>query len=225
MGKTSSPSYSNGYVNVNGSNVASNYRSGNNIYSSYNMSDAEKQIYDYAQNSFLSNLPNVNVFSEDTINQLQNQLGAYTNQGLKLINNTYTPMLNNMKTDIASRFGNFDNSVFMDNLNKIESNRSDSMSAFAQDIMAKQNELYNDELSRRYDYMNFLLGTQNNIDSNILNYLGLASQNSNMGNTYNTTSSKYNSGGFSSNNLFSNLSQSLLSNGNASSLMNILSLL
>jgi len=220
MGKTSSPSYSNGYVSVNGNNVASNYRSGNNVYSSYNMSDAEKQIYNYAQNSFLSNLPNINVFSEDTINQLQNQLGAYTNQGLKLINNTYTPMLNSVKTDIASRFGNFDNSVFMDNLNKIESNRADSMSAFAQDIMAKQDELYNNELSNRYDYLNFLMGTQNNIDSNILNYLGLASQNSSTGNSYNTGTTTNSSSGN-----FSNLTNSLLSNSNASSLIKLLSLL
>lgn len=182
MGKTS---YSTGNINVNGRNVASTYKSGGSIKSNYNMSDVEKGIYDFAQNSFLQNLPNVNVFSPETQASMQNQLNAYTQKGLDTINNLYTPMIDNLKTDIASRFGNFDNSVFLDKLNTIESKRADSMSDLAQDILAQQNNLINDELSRRYTYLNFLGDIQNQINSNILNYIGLSQKNSDAGNSYN----------------------------------------
>ena len=158
------------------------------------MSDAEKQIYDYAQNSFLENLPKVNVFSEDTKKQMQNQLNAYTQKGIDTINDIYTPMLNDMKTDIASRFGNFDNSIFMNNLNDIESNRADAMSSLTQDILAKQNELINDELNKRYTYLDFLNGIQNQTTSNILSYMQQAANNSNSGNSYNNSSYSASSG-------------------------------
>jgi len=214
--KNSAPSFSGGDVGVNGTNVASTYKSGNNVYSNYNMPDAQKQIYDFAQNSFLENLPNINVFSDDTIKQMQNELNAYTNNGLNLINNMYTPMISNLKTDIASRFGNFDNSVFMDKLNGIEGNVANSMSSLTQDILAKQSDLYNQELARRYDYLSFLSGVQNNINSTIAGYLGMAGQNSALGNTYNMNAANYNNNnsGFNTNALYSNLAQNLLSSSN-----------
>lgn len=189
MGKTSSTpvqKYSNGIVSINGEQKASQNKIGDTVYSNYNMSDAEKQIYDFSQNSFLENLPNINVFSEATQKNLQNQLDAYTQSGLNAIQSYYTPMLSNLKTDIASRFGNFDNSVFLDKLNSLEANRAGAMNSFAQDILAKRNELINDELSNRYNYLNFLNGIQNQYNTNALNYLQQAGDASSSG-TYNTT--------------------------------------
>lgn len=185
MGKLSKPKYSSGVVSINGQEKASHYKKGNTVYTNYNMSDREKQIFDYAQNSFLENLPNVNVFSADTQKSLQNQLNAYTQKGLDTINSYYTPMLSNLKDDIASRFGNFDNSVFMDNLSSIESNRADAMSGLAQDILAKQNELILDELNKRYNYLNFLGNVQNQSTANVLNYMQQATNNSSSGNSFN----------------------------------------
>lgn len=189
MGKTSSTPvqrYANGIVSLNGEQKATQNKIGDTVYSNYNMSDAEKQIYDFSQNSFLENLPNINVFSETTQKNLQDQLNAYTQSGLNTIQNYYTPMLSNLKTDIASRFGNFDNSVFLDKLNAIEANRANSMSSFAQDVMAKRNDLINDELSNRYQYLNFLNGIQNQYNANAINYLQQAGDTSASG-TYNTT--------------------------------------
>jgi len=217
MGKSSNksaPSFTGGSVSANG-NTASTYKIGNNVYSNYNMSDAQKQIYNYAQNSFLQNLPNINVFSDDTIKQMQSELDAYTNNGLNLINNMYTPMINNLKTDVASRFGNFDNSVFMDKLNGIEGNVANSMSSLTQDILAKQSDLYNQELANRYNYLSFLSGIQNNIDSKAAGYLGMANQNSSLGNSYAMNAANYNannSSGFDYNNLMQSSMKTLASN-------------
>mgnify|MGYP006988914875 CR=1 FL=1 len=198
MGKSSSyPSYSGGTVNINGQTKASTYKNGNNIVSNYNMSDAEKQAYDYVQKSFADSLSKVNVFDENTKKDLQNQLNAYTRKGQKLIDDIYTPMLDNLKTDIASRFGNYDNSAFLDKLDSIESKRADSMSGLAQDILAKGDELKKNELSNRYTYLGFLQDIQNQVNSNILNYANAARQNSISGNSYN--SSAYSSNNSSSN--------------------------
>lgn len=183
--KTKYPAFSNGSVSVNGQTVATTNKNGDIVNSNYNMTESEKQLYDYAQNSYLQSLPNVNVFDENTQKNLQSQVDAYKNKGLNIIDSTYTPMLNNLKNDIASRFGNFDNSIFMNNLNSIENNRSQAMSALAEDVLANQSNLINDELSRRYNYLNLLSGTQDSIENNILNYLNAAMQNSSAGNSYN----------------------------------------
>lgn len=204
MGKSSK--YSTGTIKVNGQTKASTYKSGNNIITNYKMSDAEKKAYDYAQNSFADGLSSVNVFDDDTRKNLQSQLDAYTLQGQKMVNSIYTPMLNDLKTDIASRFGNFDNSVFMDSLNAIESNRADAISNLAQDITAKRSELINDELSQRYTYLNFLQDIQNQTNSNILNYASASQANSNSGNSFNA--SKKSSSGLGA---YTNLASGVLS--------------
>lgn len=203
--KTKYPAFSNGSVSINGDTVATTSKDGNTVNTNYNMSETEKNIYDYVQNSFLDSLKNVNVFDEDTKKNLQSQVDAYTNKGLDIINNTYTPMINDLKNDVASRFGNFDNSVFMDNLNSIEDSRADAMNSLTQDILAQQNNLINDELSRRYNYLNLLSGTQDQITSNIFNYLNAALQNSSAGNSYNQANYNATNGGSGSSIDFANL--------------------
>lgn len=217
MGKRSSyPSYSTGTLNLNGQTKAKTYRSGNNVITDYNMSKAEKKAYDYAQDTIANSLDSINILDSDTQKRLQSQLNAYTGQGQKIIENLYTPMLNNLKNDIASRFGNFNNSVFFDNLKSIESKRADSMSGLAQDILTKRDEFVNSELSRRYAYLSFLQGIQNQVNSNALNLMTSSQQNSASGNNYNAQAFAYNnapSGGLFGD--FSNLASSaLLTSGN-----------
>lgn len=187
MGKSSKyPSYSTGTVNLNGQAKASTYRRGNNVISDYNMSDAEKQAYDYAQKTFANSLKSLNTFDKTTQKNLNSQLNAYSQKGQKMIGDMYTPILNNLKNDIASRFGNFDNSVFMDNLNSIEANRAESMNALAQDVLSKRDELVGNELNRRYAYLGFLNDIQKQVHSNALSLIGSSQQNSASGNSYNT---------------------------------------
>lgn len=209
MGKYSSsaPAFSGGTININGENKVNTYKKGNNVVSDYNMSKAEKNIYDYAQKSFADSLKSVNVFDNDTKNNLQAEVNAYAQKGQNLINSTYTPMLESLKNDVASRFGNFDNSVFMDNLNSIESKRAESMNSLAQDILAKQSELVNKELAKRYTYLAFLQDIQNQIDTNALNLINASRQNGNSGNNYNQATNSYSAPSFDG---FTNLATNLI---------------
>lgn len=221
MSKVSSidyPSYSGSNVSVNGNNLSSTSLSSGVLNTNYQMSNAEKAIYDYAQGALASLLPQVNTFSADTQNSLQSQIDAYTSQGTKTIDSVYTPMIKNLQNDIASRFGNFDNSIFMDNLESIEDKRASAVSSFAQDVMAKKNDLVNNELNNRYSYINLLNTMQNQPVQNALNYInaalgGSASANSYNNNLYNTLYKQYTSGGSSNSNLASMLSNALLSSG------------
>ncbi len=212
MGKSSKyPSYSSGAISVNGANKATTSKRGNTITSNYNMSDDEKRAYEYAQKSFADSLASVNVFDENTQKNLQSQLDQYTLDGQKIINNIYTPMLEDLKTDVASRFGNFDNSIFMDNLNSIESSRADSLSNLAQDVVAKRDELIGNELAQRYTYLGFLQDVQNQMNTNILNYISGSQANSSAGNSYNAQAYAANNSSGSTLGNYANLASGALS--------------
>lgn len=178
MSKTSSykPSYTSGSVSINGQNKATTTKSSNAVYGNYNMNDYEKELYDYAQKTLPQLVQNVNTFSPEVMQSINNQLNVYKRQGQNCINQIYTPLINNLKNDIASRFGNLDNSMFMNNLNNIESNRGNAITELADNLILKQNELVNNELVNRYNYINLLNSLQNQY-----NNLALSTINSSLG--------------------------------------------
>lgn len=181
MGKfsksSSTPQVVGGNISINGQSKANtNYQNGQ-LVTNYNMSPLEEQTLNYTQSQILNNLENINVFSPKTMDNIYKELNAYKFQGINDINETYTPMLQELQENIASRFGNLDNLVFMDNLNSIESKRAAAISDLATNLQSKQSSLINNELSNRYDYLNYLSNLQNSINSNMLNTIN-ASRNS-----------------------------------------------
>ena len=98
-------------------------------------------------------------------------------------------MIQELQENVASRFGNLDNSVFMDNLKGIESKRAEAISDLATNLQSKQSSLINNELSNRYNFLNYLSNLQNNINNNIQNTIS-ASRNSSQ--VYNNTTSSSN---------------------------------
>ncbi len=171
-------------ININGQNKAGVNFSTNGTSGYYNMDDDEKKAYDYAGEQFALNLPNLNVFSADTQRDLNNQVQSYINKGIEDINDIYTPMLQDLQNDIASRFGNLDNSIFMDNLSELEDKRADAVSDFAQDVQTYRQDLVNNELANRYQYLDYLNNYRQQVLSNILNTLGMSQGLSNSANSY-----------------------------------------
>ncbi len=161
-------------IKINGQEVAKQRTSGRNTTLSYNQTDTEKELSDYVQTNLLNGLENINVFSDEVQQSINDQVKAYQRQGIRTINETYTPMFRELRTDIASRFGNLDNSVFLDNLNEIEKNRTNAIENLTQNILAKQSELYETEMNNRYNYLTQLSSINNDNYSNMLNMLRLA---------------------------------------------------
>lgn len=195
MSKTTSykPSYSNGSVSINGQNKTSTVKYGDTVYGNYRMNDYEKELYDYVQKSLPQLVQNVNTFSPEVTKSINNQLNAYQRQGQNYINQIYTPMINNLKNDIASRFGNLDNSMFMNNLNNIETNRSNAVADLAESLLSRQNELVNNELANRYNYINLLNTLQNQYNNYALNALNSSIGLGNTGLAYNNSVANNNS--------------------------------
>ncbi len=205
------PSYSSSSVSFNGVPKSSATISDGTLSANYTMSDSEKSAYDYAQNEFANNLKNVNVFSESTLKDLNDQVEAYRNQGIQTINDLYTPMIRDLQNNVASRFGNLDNSIFMDKLSGLESNRANSISALAQDVAAKKQELTANELANRYAYLDLLNNYQNQVYQNALSSVGLSNNllgttNSYLNNYYGSNSRNANA----NSNLQNQLSQMAL---------------
>ncbi len=177
--KTTSSSFS-----INGAPLVQTSIKGNNISSNYNFSQEQQELNSYVQNSLLTNLSNINTFLPETIQNLNSQVEAYKNSGIETINETYIPMIKDLQNDIASRFGNLDNSIFLDNLNGLENSRSKSINALAQDVEAKRNDLVNEELVNQYNYLNFLIDYQDQTFQNILKAIDLNASNLSVNNDY-----------------------------------------
>ena len=169
-----------GVLNINGQDKAATTYDGNNMVSSYNMSPFEQQTLNFVENQLLENAPKLNTFSDETLKQMQKEVDAFTQTGVKTINDTYAPMIQDLQENVASRFGNLDNSVFLDNLNSIESKRQDAIVELADNVASKQSELINEKLTQQYDYLNWLTNLQNNIYSNMYNAIGSTQKNSNV---------------------------------------------
>ncbi|MCM1338754.1 MAG: hypothetical protein NC191_03685 [Muribaculaceae bacterium] len=183
--KTHYPAYSTGSIVVNGQSVASTTKGQNGITSSYNMSEAEKDIYNKVQQGLSSSLSNLFEISDEKQKAWDSELETYKQKGLEQIDSIYTPMETNLKNDIASRFGNFDNSIFMDNLNQITDKKAQAVSDFSSDLLTKQSELYSDEMTNRMNYITLLSNLNSILNNNILSYTSAARSNAESGNNYN----------------------------------------
>lgn len=210
MGKKSKyPEYSTGSITVNGRTVATTTRDKNNniVSSGYNMSDTEKNIYNSIQNNLNSSLNGLFNISDEKRKEWNSQLNALKNQGVQQINDIYEPMETSLRNNIASRFGNLDNSSFLDSLNKITDKRAQAVSDLSNSLLSTQNELYNEELTNRMNSISFLNNLNSAMNNNILNYTSAAMNNSTSGNSYNNSA-------YNASNSGSGLWNNLLQTGN-----------
>lgn len=222
MSKVSSanyPKYSSSAISV-GDSIAKTGVDKGILTSSYDMSEPEAAVYNYALSTLASILPQLNTFDTGTLSSIQTGVNAYKDSGLQAINEMYNPMITNLENDIVSRFGNLDNSIFTDNLNSIESKRADAVSSFAQDVLAKQSQLESDELTKRYALAEFLDGIANNTYKNALNAIstalgGSASANNYNNDLYNAISALQSTNSRSNDNTSSLISQMLGLSGNS----------
>ncbi len=176
LSKTSAPDLPTGQFNISGGPSA-NY---NNGQTSYQLNGSQQKAYDYAQNAFAEGMQNVNTFLPETVSRLYDQVEAYKANSMATLNDLYTPMLRNTQNDAARRFGNLDNSVFLDNYGNVEKKRGNAMAQLAQNVTATQQSLYNQELQNQYNYLNFLNGYQNQVFGNAMQAAGMANTAANM---------------------------------------------
>lgn len=204
MGKKSKyPNYATGNVNLNGKEIATAKKNNDNtVSSSYTMNNNEKSIYDGIQSNLSTSLQDLFTISDEKQNQWKEQMNSYKESGIKNIEDIYTPMQNELKNDVASRFGNLDNSIFMDKLNNIAENKAQAVADLSESLLQKQDDLYTTEMQNRMNYISLLSGLNTTMNNNMLNYMQLANTNSASGNSYNANAYQKND---NSNNNFLNM--------------------
>lgn len=189
MGKKSKkyPQYSTGSITVNGQTIATTKRDPHNniVDTSYNMSDTEKDIYNSIQSGLNSSIKNLFNITDGQKKTWEKQLGAIKKQGMEEIENIFTPMETNLKNDIATRFGNVDNSIFLDNLDKITDKKAKAVSNLSDTILTTQNNLYSEELQNRINTITLLNNLNSAMNSNIINFTNSANSRAESGNNYN----------------------------------------
>lgn len=218
------PDYSSSSISIGNSKASTGVKNGV-LTSNYEMSDNESAIYNYALSTLAGILPKLNTFDTDTLSNLKSEVDAYKTSGIDSINDLYNSSLFNIENDVASRFGNLDNSIFKDNLDSLESERSKAVSAFAQDVLAKQNALESDELTQRYALVELLTGLSDGIYNNALKAINSSTGGSSSLNNYNSNvySALANMAGTSSNyDVTSMLSTLLGSNKDVSQILSLI---
>ena len=190
MGKKSKyPKYSTGSVDINGQSIATAQKNKKNtINSSYTMSDTEKAIYDGIQENLATSLQDLFTISDETQQKWDQQIDSLKQSGINEINSIYDPMQTALKNDIAARFGNLDNSVFMDNLNNITNNKAQAVADLSESLLQAENDMYTTELTNRLNYISLLSGLNTTMNNNMLRFMQLANANSSSGNSYNGNS-------------------------------------
>lgn len=218
------PDYSSSSISIGDSKASTGVKNGV-LTSNYEMSDSENAIYNYALSTLAGILPKLNTFDTDTLSGLKSEVDAYKTSGIDSINGLYNTSLMDIENDVAARFGNLDNSIFKDNLDGLESERSKAVSAFAQDVLAKQSALESDELTKRYALVELLSGLSDGIYNNALKAINSSTGSSSSLNNYNSNlySALSNMAGTSSSYDVSTMLATLLSgNKDVSTLLSIL---
>lgn len=182
---TTQPTFSNSVVKVNGQDAAKTYKNGNYIVSEYYQTP-EQSAAQAKYSSLLGDaIDSINTFSPEYYSQKSQILAAQQKQGEQTINDTYTPMINSLKNDVASRFGTLNTSSFLDGLNDIEKNRSSAVGQLAGDMLLNSSALDSQELNNKYNYASLLSGLQNSSLEDVYNMLGLSRLSSDLLNSYN----------------------------------------
>ena len=170
-----------------------------------------------ARKTKLQNLLNeyensINTFSPDLTSQFEAIAKARKNSALQNFASLYEPSVRNAREDYFSRLGTLDSTAYMDRYNALENTRAQAYADIATDYEANLEELKNNELSRRYNYLNYLQNGLNALNNQNNAYLSAVSNlSSSYTNNYNNYLNSLYGAQTSNNDWFSNIFSGTLS--------------
>lgn len=197
MGKNNEPAppkpkkYANSVLKVGDETVAKTYTDKDgSIVSEVIPTASQKTINNFVDAELTTLLPKLNVLSDEYINSKNETLQAVKNQAKRAIGETYDPMFEDLKKDIASRFGSLANSSFLEELNSIEKQKTRAIAENEDGLILLSQQLDDNERLKNMDYLNTLLNLQASNDSGSQGYLSVSGYLSNALNNYNTSNYK-----------------------------------
>ena len=201
-------------VVANGQTLAKQYQKDGSVITDISLPEESIERKNKLQNLLNESENSINIFSPDVESQFNSIATARKNSALKNFENLYEPSARNAREDYFSRLGTLDSTAYLDRYNALERTKAQAYADIANDYEANLDELRNNELSRRYNYLNYLqnglnsINTQNNAYLNAVNNLS-----SSYTNSYNNYLNSLYGSRTSSNNLFGNISDMIGSIG------------
>ena len=134
----------------------------------------------------------LNVFLPELTTQFENIATAKKKAALDSFESIYEPTVRKSREDYFSRLGTLDSTAYLDRYNDLEKTKQQAYKDIANDYVANLDELKNDELTRRYNYLSYLQSGLNDINNQSNNYISSVSNlSSNYTNSYNNYLNKY----------------------------------
>ncbi|MDD3150170.1 MAG: hypothetical protein PHV68_04985 [Candidatus Gastranaerophilales bacterium] len=193
MGKTaeaptppSLPDFADSYIKIGNNTIASTYTDDDgNVISQYYQTPEESETYSNINDLINEYLPSLNTLSDKYYDNKELTLQAVKDQSVENLNEIYTPIINELKTDIASRFGSLTNSSFLDELSTIEDARANNVQELNADLILLSNELDDAQLQRNYSFLNLLNTMKSDTITDALNSSTISAGVSDLINNFN----------------------------------------
>lgn len=128
----------------------------------------------------------IDVFSPELNTQFENIANSKKQSALNDFNSMYEPTARKAREDYFSRLGTLDSTAYLDRFNSLENTKQQAYADIANDYVTNLDELKNNELARRYSYLNYLqsgLNSLSNENNNLVN--SMTSLSSSYTNNYN----------------------------------------
>ena len=169
-------------VTANGETLAQQYQDPNGIVvTDISLSDDSVKRKKRLQALLDEYEASINTFSPELNLEFKNIADSKKQSALNNFNEMYEPTARKSREDYFARLGTLDSTAYLDRYNALEKTKQDAYADIANDYVANLDELKNNELARRYSYLEFLQNGLNNLEK----------QNSNYINTINALSSSY----------------------------------
>lgn len=201
MGKTkdsgapaapSTPTFTPSIFKIGDQMVAKTYKEGKDIINQIFETEAQKKQKEEYESLLNQYIPKVDSLSPDYVKQRDDIVKAFTNKGVKAIEDIYKPMINDLQNSIAARFGTLNTSTFLDDLNDVEKNRSNAVQGLTNDAFLVSEELDDAQRRKNYDFINLLSGNKNSYLKDIYQAIGMTNDASQLINSFNLSNKNKN---------------------------------
>jgi len=160
------PKFQGSEVRYGGRTVGKTYLDANgNMITDYLEDPAEAQRKAQRQSKIDAYEGKINVFDPKMISQWDQTKQAFSDKNREGFDKMWDESSRQTREDTASRFGNIDTSVYSDRMSDLDEMKSNAYTDISRDSQLLREQLQDNELDKRYQYLNWLQSGVDNAES------------------------------------------------------------
>lgn len=181
-----SPSYSPSVVKYGDTDISKTYKDpSGQIVTQYVQTPEEKQLMEWRKQQLAEYEPKINTWDDSTLQGFKATADANKQKNITAFKELYDPIRRDTRNDYFNRMGTLDSTAYLDRTNELDNTENKALSQIAEDSVAQEEALKDAELARRYQYLNYLQGSNSALDQNAYNAMNYSNTGSNSGNQFN----------------------------------------